>query len=488
MKRIGVIAVAVLITVATHAETPGVANPGFEQLLPDGTPASWWLPPGPGTRSFTSAEGRHGKGGRLRVSGGSAAIGSVAQMIDPAPFRGKRVRLSVTFRAATPVQAGPFLTVLRPDPYKIGFAGDGSDKPAPVGKWQEATITGRVAQDATAIWIGLKAMGDADVTVDDVRLEEARGSGKPPSPQAFAYLDQAIAILRAHHINSAKADWPRLIASAHDEIAGAKTVADTYAAIRDLIAELGERHSFFMPPPTQAQIDAAAKAGSDGVVAGTQMPSSALLGERIGVVRLPGLDTFSPGGGERAKAYPRLLRAALEQLDKAPLCGWIVDLRTDSGGNMWPMLAGLDPLLGPAPFGFFVSPHGATQPWTRTKDGVSAVAASAVPAATPVFALAQAAAPVAVLIGPGTASSGEMTAIALIGRPGVRVFGGNSAGFLSGNVVLPLPDGAHIAVTEVLIRDRSGKDYTDAIHPDVVTDPGAAEAAAKAWLEQQCGK
>jgi len=283
------------------------------------------------------------------------------------------------------------------------------------------------------------------------------------------------------------ADWPCLIGEAHARITGAKTPADTYPAIRALIGELGEKHSFFMPPPTRAQIDAAAKAGSTGVVAGMEMPTSALLDGRVGVVRLPALETFSPGGAERAKTYPRLLRAALEQYDKAPLCGWIVDLRNNGGGNMWPMLAGLDPLLGPSPFGFFVGTGHAPQPWVRTSNGITSIDAQAPPPAAPAFALTHATAPLAVLIGPRTTSSGEMTALALIGRPGVRTFGGNSGGFLSGNTVLPLPDGAHIAVTEVLVRDRTGKDYSDAIHPDVPTEPDAAEPAAKAWIEQQCG-
>lgn len=307
----------------------------------------------------------------------------------------------------------------------------------------------------------------------------------PPAPEAAAYLDQAVALLQAHHINSAKADWPTLTAQAHAEIAGARTAEDTYPAIRHLIAGLGVRHSFFMPPPTQAQVEAAAKAGPSGVVAGMEMPTSVLLDGRVGVVRLPGLETFSPGGPERARTYPRILRAALQRLDQAPLCGWIVDLRGDIGGNMWPMLAGLDPLLGASPFGFF-SKGESREPWQRTPQGIFPVSLPPGPPAPPAFTLRHASAPLAILIGPGTASSGEMTALALIGRPGVRTFGTNSAGFLSGNVVLPLPDGAHLAITEVLVHDRTGKDYPETIQPDV---PAAdAQQAAAAWIERQCRK
>lgn len=143
----------------------------------------------PARRASTATRGGTRRAGRLRVSGGPAAIGAVAQKIDPAPYRGKLVRLKVTLRAIAPAQAGPFLTVLRPDPCEIGFVEDASAQQAPVANWQETIITGRIAQDATAIWIGVKAVGDVDLTIDDVRLEEARGRGQPPSSLALSYLD-----------------------------------------------------------------------------------------------------------------------------------------------------------------------------------------------------------------------------------------------------------------------------------------------------------
>jgi carboxyl-terminal processing protease len=254
----------------------------------------------------------------------------------------------------------------------------------------------------------------------------------PPSTEAAAYLDQAIAVLRANHINSAEADWPALTARARAEIEGARTPADTYPAIRHLIGALGERHSFFLPPLSEAEIEAARRAGTGHVLAGVEMPTSALIDGRVGVVRLPELNMFSADGAARVKTYQQALQTALQQLDRAPLCGWIVDLRNDGGGTMWPMLAGLDPLLGDGPFGFFVSAQGSV-PWLRTSRGIASAMPTGQAPPPPAFALAHAAAPIAVLIGPRTGSSGEMTALALIGRPGVRVFGAPSAGFTSAN-------------------------------------------------------
>ena len=53
------------------------------------------------------------------------------------------------------------------------------------------------------------------------------------------------------------------------------------------------------------------------------------------------------------------------------------------------------------------------------------------------------------MIGPRTSSSGEMTALALVGRSKVRTFGAPSAGFTTTNVPYPLSDGAFLVITAV---------------------------------------
>jgi hypothetical protein len=45
-------------------------------------------------------------------------------------------------------------------------------------------------------------------------------------------------------------------------------------------------------------------------------------------------------------------------LDQVHPGGWIVDLRGNSGGDMWPMVAGLGPIIGDGVLGAFVAPDG----------------------------------------------------------------------------------------------------------------------------------
>lgn len=312
------------------------------------------------------------------------------------------------------------------------------------------------------------------------------GASKPvpaaPTAEAEAYLDQAITLLETRHINSAQADWERLRAEAETAIEEARTPADTYPAIHRLLAELGERHSFLIEPqPTPAQPN-----GSTSRPPATpRLPTWRLIDGRFALLSLPALNTMGANGDATGRAYTQALQAGLQEMDKEDLCGWIIDLRDNSGGNMWPMLQGLDPLLGAAPFGYFVVAGNETTPWLRTPEGIFPFR-GILPGGEPSFRLTHEAAPVAVLLGSLTGSSGEMTALALIGRSGVRTFGMPTAGLTTANSPHRLSDGAFLVITEATVRDRRGRDYSGAIVPDEQVPLEEAEAAAMRWLADRC--
>lgn len=313
----------------------------------------------------------------------------------------------------------------------------------------------------------------------------ASSAPAPIAPEAEAYLMQAIAILRQRHIGSAGADWRTIEAQARIDAAGARHPAETYPAIRGVLATLGERHSFLVPPPSTG----AGTMGRSSVPrwVSDRLPTSRLIEGRIGKVALPDLNTIRPDGEAAGNAYRAALRTALQRLDAAPLCGWVIDLRNNGGGNMWPMLQGLDPLLGPAPFGFFVAPNGPLALWQR-EGGLIRTSFKAAAPEEPAFLLKRSAAPIAILLGPRTASSGEMTAIALVGRADVRTFGAPTAGFTTANAPIRMSDGAYLVVTETFVRDRTGRDYRGAIIPDEPTRDSDAEQTAVRWIDGQCGR
>jgi C-terminal processing protease CtpA/Prc len=393
---------------------------------------------------------------------------ALGQIVEAREFRGKRIR----FGAAARAEFGSGALVLRidgPDRSTL-FFDNMADRPI-VGKtWSAYSIEANVPPQAERIYLGLLASGRTDASFSDVSLTSV-GEATPTSDQARAYLVEALDLLQRHHIRSASVDWERLRADALSIAEGAQTARETYGAIRYAISRLGERHTAFIAP---------ASATAGGARPERRWPTAEING-RIGSVRLTPLSMVGPGGPEAARLYAETLGAEVRRLDAADVCGWVIDLRGDSGGNMWPMLNGLKSLLGDPPFGAFVTPQGAVSSWVE----ISGVVAEArdVPRSPPTAPKShKSRAPIALLIGPQTASSGEMVAIALQGRPQTRSFGSQTAGLVTANQSFVLSDGAVLAIATAWVRDRTGRTYTGALQPDQSTASPETEAAARSWL------
>lgn len=122
------------------------------------------------------------------------------------------------------------------------------------------------------------------------------------------------------------------------------------------------------------------------------------------------------------------------------------------------MLAGLSPLLGETTVGYFLEAEGKRTAW-RVSRGAAALGEATLVSLYDPAALNLADAPVAVLIGPRTSSSGEAVAVAFRGRPNTHFFGDRTAQVSSGNTAKVMPDGAVILVTAAVFVDRVGRVY-----------------------------
>jgi C-terminal processing protease CtpA/Prc len=273
-------------------------------------------------------------------------------------------------------------------------------------------------------------------------------------------------------------DWPAVTRQAYAAAAGAKTAADTYPAIQLIIKALGEKHTFFIDPD-HARAQATGKSSGKAEPPPVLLPEGMRLANGIGVIRLYGF-VGSPDAG---KLYTQTAQAKITDMKVHGVCRFVLDLRENSGGNMYPMLNGVAGLLEPGILGTFENPQGKYSPWALT-DGTVTVLPSQ--DTRPVAEAVRAALPVAVLLGPQTASSGEFTAMSFEGRAHTRFFGAPTAGYVTANSPVPLSDGAVIVMTDSWGHDRVGKKYVDRIEPDVNTGSGgAALDAAVNWLSAQ---
>ncbi len=211
-------------------------------------------------------------------------------------------------------------------------------------------------------------------------------------------------------------------------------------------------------------------------------PTMEILPGKVALIRVPRLFTNPGLSDARPTAYLIALSNGLKTADATGVRGWIVDLRENNGGNMWPMLNGLGDLLGGGPFGVFVYNNGSRILWDR-KDG--AIVPGNRSRGMKATSLTRAGRPVAVLFGRRTASSGEMTTLALRGRHNLRTFGEPTAGLTTANTTRRLWDGALLIVTTARVAGRDGKIITGPLEPDAITTSEYALDSARDWLLTQ---
>jgi hypothetical protein len=295
------------------------------------------------------------------------------------------------------------------------------------------------------------------------------------SPEAAKYLNDAFDIIEENSININKVNWGELRASCYPYARNAQTPANTYLAIICAIKGLHDNHSSFILPKPSSGL---------GVVteAYTPPPVAKLIQNKFGYVVVP----------EYAGSYPGQfgtdMQKQIQRIDEQHPCGWIVDLRGNTGGNMWPMLIGIGPILGEGIVGSFISANGNQENWAyQDGKGLDNGQVFIEIIGRPYF-LVNPNPPVAVLFDRTTMSSGEAIAISFIGRPNTRSFGGNSSGLTTANQGFPLSDGAMIILASAVEADRTGKIYGQSIIPDVQVasiNYGAIPDEALQWLGSQ---
>jgi carboxyl-terminal processing protease len=315
--------------------------------------------------------------------------------------------------------------------------------------WTERSMSMPVPADATAIQFGLTLRGRGTVSAPNVRLtvgEILRPDG-PIAPRASEVLEAAIETVARHALRRANIteDIERAVRTL---ASGAKTPNEVNPAIQYLLGALADNHSGLM---SAAQWEVYRSTG-----AANPRPEVNLIDGRTGYVSLPGYDGDDL---EPMRAYVRDVHALLSTTMPGVRCGWIVDLRRNSGGNTFPMLAALKPFLGEVSLGRNMGPDGLLPP--RIAGELVGVEPS--PALT---ALADAF--VAVLTGSRTNSAGEFVAISFRGRPRTRSFGGSTAGRTTANRAFTLPDGTVMALAISVAADRTGRIYGGKVDPDEI--------------------
>jgi carboxyl-terminal processing protease len=229
----------------------------------------------------------------------------------------------------------------------------------------------------------------------------------------------------------------------------------------------GDNHSFYIGPKSTSNF----KAGNSSL----KMPVVSLLDKNIAIIKMPGIVSFNKDDIQR---YADTLRMQIKAVDKDEnIKGWIVDLRKNGGGTMWPMLAGLNPLLDDGTAGYFIDPNNKLTPWELSEKKPFGVGKLDI-----TYKCQDRSKKIAVLMDSLTGSSGEMTVIAFLGLPNVRTFGQPTYGFTTANTTIPLSNGGVLLLATKYSADRNKVIYKGPIIPDVATKYDESVTVALNWI------
>lgn len=304
---------------------------------------------------------------------------------------------------------------------------------------------------------------------------------------ALYLFEQALELMQRNPLKKDVA-WDSLVTAARGQLADATTLRDAHAVINQCLQQVQGTHSFVMPARTAALYhnDTARLKRMPALQELVGAIEHEMADQRIGYISIPWISTSDPAV---CTLIADSLQALIGRLADRGATRWIIDLRKNSGGNCWPMLAGMGPLLGNGVCGYFVRKARVTS--IRYQDG-AALHANTVMCKTSksVTLTDEQRQQIVVLTGPKTSSSGEILALAFKGMPRTRLMGEPTAGLTTANTTYDLFDGSTLVLTICQEADRNGKVCEGKIVPDDLIKPDplrkhedAVKDNALMWLQ-----
>ncbi len=325
---------------------------------------------------------------------------------------------------------------------------------------------------------------------------------------AGALLHEAIGVLSTKALGHERVDWKAVEKELGATIQREGDGERAYAAIHAAVGRLGDSHARFTPATSPATPAAPSVTAAQPFVEQTGAPAAPahapiptwpegrMLADGAAYLVVPGCSAPTVGG---LRDYARHAAAELKRLDATTPKAWVIDLRLNNGGNIWPMLLGLRPLLGDgvlmtmvrgetieSQFGVDEGASWIQWPGREARDVQLSWGGDGPDTIAPYKGR------IAVLVGPWTMSSGESLAICFAGRENTRTFGEKTAGLTTVTNLFTLSDGSVLNLPVSRMGDRRGRAFSGSIEPmqtvafeDWPDPDDTAARAARAWAIQK---
>ena len=288
--------------------------------------------------------------------------------------------------------------------------------------------------------------------------------------------DSIYEIIKTQSVHADKLNWKKTDKLFYQLLSEAKMNQDSIIALVRVFEEMNDVHSsitynnhtynYYYPATVveTAQVMPLLKRtqNEDGII------RIAVLNEKTGYIQIPGISAF----GANSDSYTQKIKDSICVLKNKGISSCIIDLRLNSGGNMYPMLGGLSCFFeegkiastvngkGEVLFDlnikndnfYFSNPAGENWQMTYAKDTCETKFNKM---------------PVVVLLSYITASSGQVTAIAFKQRPNTFFIGENTAlGYATGNNYFYFSPQLSMNLSTAFNSDVKGNIYYENVLPD----------------------
>lgn len=295
-------------------------------------------------------------------------------------------------------------------------------------------------------------------------------TGHNMSSEAELFLEEVLTLLKKESVHKNMVPWDEVEKEMFRLAQNSKVPSDTYHAVQYAISRLEDNHSYFV-------YDQPKENNSDNKP--LPIPEDEETPADIGYVRLP----FCMGDEAKTAQYIKTITEKLCEQNKSDVKGWIIDLRDNFGGNMWPMMVAVGPLLEEGIQGYFFDADQRREAWRYEK---SRAYTDTILLAENTFTCSlNGKNKIAVLINQKTASSGEAMAVLFKGYANCKLFGTPTFGVSTGCTSFTLSDGSRINLATSVFMDRNGNKYGKAIPPDVFCEDSRTLTAAIEWINKE---
>ncbi len=297
---------------------------------------------------------------------------------------------------------------------------------------------------------------------------------KTISEEAKSFLTEVISIMEQNSVNRKTIDWVDFRKSVFDVAGTAQTIEEAHPALEKALTLLDDVNCWIiLPDGSYLTYEGFLPCGAENVVSPT-------VPDNVGYVRLS--SCTATANGADGIAYAEAVQDQIREADKPALIGWIVDLRGSTGGGLWPILAGIGPVLGEGTAGYFIYPDNIEAGWGYSNGASTALGDPVTQLSNP-YQLISGNPKVAVLTDGAVAIAGEFIAISFVGRPNSRSFGAPTCGHSTGFLTFSLSHNYIIGLTIANMADRNKNLYGGVVAPDVVVNNTQIIQTAVSWLE-----